>query len=164
MKIDIVGGGPGGLYLAILLKKRTPDYQVTVYERNRPEDAYGFGVVFSDETLDHFADADRYSYEDLAANFVQWGEIEVRHMSGERIVAGGHGFSAASRRTLREILSDRAKSLGADLRFETEISDVSGLQADLIVGADGVRSVVRESVREHLRPSIDWRVNKYAWF
>ncbi len=164
MKIDIVGGGPGGLYLAILLKKRTPDYQVTVYERNRPEDAYGFGVVFSDETLDHFADADHYSYEDLAANFVQWGEIEVRHMSGERIVSGGHGFSAGSRRTLLEILSDRAKSLGADLRFQTEISDVSGLQADLIVGADGVRSVVRESVRDHLRPSIDWRVNKYAWF
>ena len=164
MKTAIVGGGPGGLYLAILLRKKSPNNPVVVLERNRPEDAYGFGVVFSDETLDAFAGADRYTFEDLSANFVQWGDIEVRHMSGRRIVSGGHGFAAASRRTLLEILSDRARDLGAELRFETEITDLAELDADVIVGADGVRSAVRAGIEQQIVPTIDWRVNKYAWF
>ncbi len=164
MKTTIVGGGPGGLYLAILLRRNNPGVDVTVLERNRAEDAYGFGVVFSDETLDHFAAADPESYEDMAAAFSQWGDIEVRHMSGRRIVSGGHGFSASSRKTLLQILSDRASSLGADLRFLTDVTDLTALGADLIVGADGANSTVRRSLDDQFRPTVDWRANKYVWF
>ena len=165
MKTTIVGGGPGGLYLAILLRRADPANQVTVIERNRPGDAYGFGVVFSDETLEHFAEADLHSYEDLAANFVQWGDIEVRHASGRRIVSGGHGFAAASRQTLLEILSYRAQTLGAELRYSTDIASLTELEtSDLIVGADGANSIVRRALETELRPTVGQRVNKYAWF
>ena len=160
-----VGGGPASLYLAILLKKQRPDYQVTVYERNTPQDAYGFGVVFSDETLDHFEEADEPSYKALIESFKRWGDIEVRHFSGRRFVSGGHGFAAASRRALLEILSERAAQVGADLRFSSEVPDLQALgEADLIVGADGANSMVRAALQSHLTPSIDLRVNKYAWF
>lgn len=165
MKVLCIGGGPASLYLAILLKKARSDFEITVYERNRPEDAYGFGVVFSDETLDHFADADGPSYQALTQRFKQWGDIEVRHFSGKRIVSGGHGFAAASRRDLLEILTNRAGEVGVDLRFSTEVTDLADLpDADLIVGGDGANSMVRKSLETHFRPSIDLRVNKYIWF
>ncbi len=165
MKVLCIGGGPANLYFSILLKKARPDFEVTVYERNRPEDAYGFGVVFSDETLDHFAAADGPSYEALTRSFRHWGEIEVRHFSGKRFVSGGHGFAAAGRRDLLEILTRRATEVGVDIRFSTEITDLGDLpEADLIVGADGANSMVRRSLEPHFRPSIDLRVNKYIWF
>lgn len=165
MKVVIVGGGPGGLYLAILLRGLRQDFEVTLLERNTPGDAYGFGVVFSDETLDHFSDADPESYQALVGEFVRWGDIEVRHFSGRRIISGGHGFSAISRQKLLEILSDRATEVGADLRFSTEVKSLSDIpKADLIVGADGANSVIRRLLSEHLGPSVETRVNKYAWF
>ncbi|MGH3649090.1 MAG: NAD(P)-binding protein, partial [Acidimicrobiia bacterium] len=120
MKIVCVGGGPAGLYFAILVKKARPDFEVTVLERNQPNDAYGFGVVFSEETLDHFEDADDVSYRDLAKAFKEWGDIEVRHLSDRRIVSGGHGFAAASRKDLLGILARRATELGAELEFSSE--------------------------------------------
>jgi anthraniloyl-CoA monooxygenase len=160
-----VGGGPAGLYLAILLKQRKPEIEITVYERNLPHDAFGFGVVFSDETLDHFWEADEPTYKALTESFKQWGEIEVRHFSGQRIVSGGHGFAAASRRRLLEILTDRATELDVDLRFSTEIADLASLPpADLVVGADGANSMVRRELAHHFRPNIDLRANPYAWF
>lgn len=164
MRVGVVGGGPAGLYLAILLRKLRPDYEVTVWERNTPADAYGFGVVFSDETLDHFAEADPESFRALAAEFKSWGDIEVRHFGGRRIVSGGHGFSAISRRRLLEILSDRAAEVGAGLHSSHEIPDHREIDADVIVGADGKNSRVRDALAEHLRPSIDEQVNKYMWF
>jgi anthraniloyl-CoA monooxygenase len=164
VRITIVGGGPAGLYLAIMLRSRAPG-PVTVIERNTPQDAYGFGVVFSDETLDHFAGADPESYRALEESFVRWGEIEVRHMSGRRIVSGGHGFAAVGRRRLLEILTERAAGLGAELRFSTEVGSLDEIgDADLIVGADGANSMVRRSLETHLGPTIEPRVNKYAWF
>ncbi len=160
-----VGGGPAGLYLAILLKQRQPDLDITVFERNLPHDAFGFGVVFSDETLDHFRDADEPTYLALTGSFKQWGEIEARHFSGRRIVSGGHGFAAASRRRLLEILTDRAAELGVDLRFSTEIPDLDSVPAaDLVVGADGANSMVRRELAQHFRPHVDLRRNPYAWF
>jgi anthraniloyl-CoA monooxygenase len=164
VRVGVVGGGPAGLYLAILLRKLRPDYEVTVWERNTPADAYGFGVVFSDETLDHFAEADPESFRALAAEFKSWGDIEVRHFGGRRIVSGGHGFSAISRRRLLEILSDRAAEVGAGLHSSHEIPDHREIDADVIVGADGKNSRVRDALAEHLRPSIDEQVNKYMWF
>jgi anthraniloyl-CoA monooxygenase len=165
MKVSVVGGGPGGLYLAILLRKQRPDFDVTVFERNTPQDAYGFGVVFSDETLDHFAEADPESFADLEAEFKSWGDIEVRHFSGRRIVSGGHGFSALSRRRLLEILTDRAREVGAHLEFSTDISSLHAVPAsDVVVGADGANSTLRRELAQHLEPSVEPRVNKYAWF
>lgn len=162
-RVAVVGGGPGGLYLSILFRKARPDVTVDVYERNTPEDAYGFGVVFSDETLDHFREADLQSYQELTGAFVQWGDIEVRHFSSaEPIVSGGHGFAATSRRRLLEILSARAIEVGADLHFRTEINDLP--KADVVVAADGANSTIRTRLAEFLRPVLTPRVNKYAWF
>lgn len=165
MRIACVGGGPAGLYLAILVKKVRPDFEVTVFERNDPGDAYGFGVVFSEETLDHFEEADPESFLELTKAFREWGDIEVRHFSGERIVSGGHGFAAAGRKELLRLLSRRAGELEADLRFSTEIRELSDLaDFDLVVGADGANSMVRSALADRLRPSVDLRVNKYVWF
>ena len=163
-KIAIVGGGPSGLYLSMLLKKNRPDFDITVYERNALGDAFGFGVVFSDETLDNFRDADGPSYTALINSFKHWGEIEVHHFGGRSFISDGHGFAATSRKNLLEILSNRASEVGVDLRFETNITDIASLGVDLVVGADGVHSIVRESLREQLQPTIDQRTNKYIWF
>ncbi len=164
--VAIAGGGPAGLYLSILLKKHRPDFEVTVFERNTPQDAYGFGVVFSDETLDHFEDADEPSYKALTDSFIQWGDIEIRHFSSpDPIISGGHGFAAASRKRLLEILADRALEVGTDLRFHSEITGLEELPpADLVVAADGANSLVRRQLAKHLRPRIEPRTNKYAWF
>jgi anthraniloyl-CoA monooxygenase len=165
LRTAVVGGGPAGLYLSILLKKARPDFEITLFERNTPQDAFGFGVVFSDETLDHFNDADAPTYEALTSVFRQWGDISVHHPGGRTFRSGGHGFAAASRRDLLEILTDRAYALGVDLRFSSDVPDLDSLpDADLIVGADGANSTVRNSLEAHLRPTIDVRRNKYVWF
>lgn len=165
LDILIVGGGPSGLYLATLLKKGRPEHQVRVLERNKRGDAYGFGVVFSDETLDNFQQADHPSFEELARSFRHWGDIKVHHPDGRTFVSGGHGFAAVSRRRLLEILTARASELGVQLEFSAEVNDFTDLPvADLIVGADGANSVVRRHLSVDLDPSIDLRRNRYIWF
>ncbi len=163
--VAISGGGPAGLYLAILLKKNDPTIEVDLYERNTPADAYGFGVVFSDETLENIEAADREFYDSLTAEFRQWGVIEVRHFSGEVIRSEGHGFAAVGRRTMLELLTARAREVGANLHFSSEIKDVEQLAgADLIVGADGAHSLIRNSFSDVFEPSLEPRRNKYIWF
>ncbi|HEU4894640.1 MAG TPA: bifunctional salicylyl-CoA 5-hydroxylase/oxidoreductase [Acidimicrobiia bacterium] len=164
MKIVVVGGGPAGLYLSILLRKKRPDFDVTVMERNQPGDAYGFGVVFSEETLDNFSGADPESYEDLIEAFREWGDIEVRHFNDDRFVSGGHGFAAVSRRELLALLSRRAEALGADLRYGTEVDGLEVVGADVIVGADGANSTIRSALAHRFQPTVDVRQNKYIWF
>src|SRR3954452_13656302 len=158
MRIAIAGGGPGGLYLSILLKRLDPTFDVVVHERNAPDDTFGFGVVFSDETLAAFEAADPESYADITRQFVRWSEIDV-HVKGRVITSGGHGFSALARVELLGILQRRARALGVDLRFGSEVSSLGG---DLIVAADGVNSTLRAAYG--FEPSLDRRRATYAWF
>src|SRR3954470_2814301 len=164
MRTAIVGGGPSGLYLSILLKKLDPSHEVTVYERNAPDDTLGFGVVFSDETLTSFEAADRETYDEITRRFARWAEIDV-HYRGEVLTSGGHGFSALARVDLLNILQRRAAGLDVDLRFQTEV-DGAGLEDefDLVVAADGVNSTLRRRHADAFGPSLDRRKAKYAWF
>ncbi|MGZ4330833.1 MAG: bifunctional salicylyl-CoA 5-hydroxylase/oxidoreductase, partial [Solirubrobacteraceae bacterium] len=119
MRIAVVGGGPGGLYFSILIRKVRPDWEVTVFERNAPTDAFGFGVVFSDETLTVFEHADPETYWSIAEQFARWTDIDI-HYRGTVTRSGGHGFAALGRRELLGVLQQRALELGVDIRFRTE--------------------------------------------
>src|SRR3954466_7554172 len=132
MRIAIAGGGPGGLYLSILLKRLDPAHEVVVFERKAPDDTFGFGVVFSDETLGAFEAADPESYAEITRRFARWSEIDV-HYRGAMVAPGGRGFSAMGRMELLNLLQRRASSLGVDLRFRTEVSELEG---DVVVAAD----------------------------
>src|SRR3954464_2158027 len=158
MRIAIAVGGPGGLYLSILLKRLDPSYEVVVHERNAPDDTFGFGVVSSDETLAAFEATDPESYADITWQFVRWSEIDV-HYKGRVITSGGHGFSAMGRKELLGVLQRRAAALGVDLRFRSE---VSSLDADLVLAADRVNSTLRSTYG--FEPSLDRRRATYAWF
>src|SRR3569833_1775242 len=138
MKIAIIGGGPAGLYAAILLKKQRPETEITVYERNRADETFGFGVVFSDATLDNFETYDPSSYRRITQEFAYWDDIAV-HFRGTVHRIGGNGFCSCSRRTLLTILQDRARELGVALHFETDIAvEARFADADLVVVADGI--------------------------
>src|SRR3954465_8078003 len=141
MRTAIVGGGPGGLYLSILLKKLDPTHDVVVYERNAPDDTFGFGVVFSDETLAAFEAADPETYAEITRRFARWAEIDV-HYRGETITSGGHGFSGLARGDLLGVSHLPAAPLDVDLRFRTEVDDIAA-DFDLVVAADGVNSTLR---------------------
>ncbi|MFI7383972.1 bifunctional salicylyl-CoA 5-hydroxylase/oxidoreductase [Streptomyces sp. NPDC049813] len=163
-RIAVIGGGPGGLYAAALLKRLGPDREVTVWERNAPRDTFGFGVVLSDETLGGIEHADPVVYAALRDEFVRWDDIDVVHR-GTRHTSGGHGFAALGRRRLLEILRDRCRRLGVDLRFGTEAPPVAGLRTayDLVVAADGVRSRTRETYADVFRPRVEEHRNRYIW-
>src|SRR5438270_13146395 len=120
MRIAVAGGGPAGLYFAILMRRLRPDWEVAVFERNASTDAFGFGVVFSDETLTVFENADPESYAEIVSRFVHWTDIDIHHR-GAVTRSGGHGFSALGRRELLGLLQQRAAAVGAELHFETEI-------------------------------------------
>src|SRR4051795_4483545 len=163
MKIAIIGGGPAGLYSAILLKKQRPQAEITVYERNRADDTFGFGVVFSDATLDNFETCDPPSYRRITQEFAYWDDIAV-HFRGSVHRVGGNGFCGCSRRTLLTILQDRARELGVALHFETDIADEARFaDADLVVVADGINSRFRDNHVDHFEPEVDLRSNKFAW-
>jgi len=163
MQIAIIGGGPAGLYAAILLKKQRPKAEITVYERNRADDTFGFGVVFSDATLDNFEKYDPPSYRRITEEFAYWDDIAV-HFKGTVHRVGGNGFCGCSRRTLLLILQTRARELGVHLLFETEVEDETRFaDADLIVLADGSNSRLREQHNAHFQSEIDLRSNKFAW-
>jgi len=166
VKIVSIGGGPAGLYLAILRKKHHPEDQVTVLERNAPNVTFGWGVVFSDETLSHFAEADQASHDAITKSFAHWSAIDI-HFKGERVRSVGHGFSGIARKELLRIMVDRAVALGVDVRFEREVgaADLDAIRkdADLVLAADGVNSAIRTHLAEHFRPTIDRRKCKYIW-
>jgi anthraniloyl-CoA monooxygenase len=162
MKIAVRGGGPGGLYAAILFRRL--GHEVEVWERNAADDTFGFGVVFSDETLTAFEAADPPTYCEIAASFARWGEIDIFYR-GERRTSGGHGFSALSRKRLLNILQDRAAGLGVQLHLLTEAPPLDDLAArhDLVICADGVNSSSRAERASAFRPSLDPRKSKFMW-
>jgi anthraniloyl-CoA monooxygenase len=163
VRIAVVGGGPGGLYFSILMSKVAPDCELTVFERNRATDAFGFGVVFSDETLTVFEHADPETYSAITERFTRWTDIDIHHR-GRVISSGGHGFSALGRQELLAILQDRAIGLGVEVQFESEAPSVAELGwADVIVGADGASSAVRQALAADFLPSLEHRHCRYMW-
>jgi len=163
MKIVCIGAGPAGLYFSILMKKADPRHDITVIERNRPDDTFGWGVVFSDATLGNFAQADPDSYAEILRNFHRWDDIDV-FFKGTKITSSGHGFCGIARRKLLNILQERAAALGVTQVFETEVADEAKFATyDLIVAADGVNSLIRKKYAEQFQPDIDVRKCRYIW-
>lgn len=163
-RIAVIGGGPGGLYAAALLKRLDPRREITVWERNAPDDTFGFGVVLSDETLGGIEHADPVVYAALRDEFVRWDTIDVVHR-GTTQTSDGHGFAALGRRRLLQILHERCASLGVRLRFGAEAPPAAELAAhhDLVIAADGVRSATREDRAAHFGPRISTHRNRYIW-
>jgi anthraniloyl-CoA monooxygenase len=163
MRIVCAGGGPAGLYFAIQMKQRDPSHRITVIERNRSDDTFGWGVVFSDETLRNLEGADPPSKQEILDSFAHWDNIDI-YFKGRVITSGGHGFCGIERRHLLNILQRRAASLGVELIFQREVDDVAAFPgADLIVAADGINSRIRNRYATHFKPEIDIRKNKFVW-
>ena len=163
MQIVGVGAGPASLYFSLLMKKAHPEVQIRLLERNNADDTFGWGVVFSDETLGGFERADPESFAAIQAEFVYWTNIET-YVHDECVRSTGHGFCGLARRRLLRILQDRCMSLGVEIEFGTEVTDVEALRdADLVLGADGVQSTVRDAYTETFEPSLDWRQCHFSW-
>ena len=159
----MIGGGPAGLFFAGLMKQADPAHEIVVHERNRLDDTFGFGVVFSDATEEALAAADPTVTAAMAAHSHRWDDIEI-HYRGTTIASTGHGFSGLSRRTLLAILADRCRGLDVDLRFQCEVTDPGTLRGvDLVLAADGVNSLVRERYAEQFQPAVDERPNRFVW-
>ena len=162
-RIVCLGGGPAGLYSAILFKKTLPNAKIEVYERNRPDDTFGWGVVFSDKTMAGFRDADTASHDAIVGSFHHWDDIDV-HFRGQTIRSGGHGFCGIARKRLLNIFQERAAALGVEQFFQHEIdSKAEFADADLIVAADGVNSVQRGRYADVFKPHIDVRKCRFIW-
>jgi anthraniloyl-CoA monooxygenase len=166
MNIVCVGGGPAGLYFGLLMKKQDPEHEVTVIERNRPDDTFGWGVVFSDQTLGNLATADEATARAILQSFNHWDDIDV-HFKGRTITSGGHGFCGIARKRLLAILQERCRELGVRLVFEAEVLDDQALAreygADLVVASDGINSRIRSRYADTYQPDIDNRHCRFIW-
>jgi len=163
MKITVIGGGPGGLYFSILTKKAMPDCQIDVYERNRPDDSFGFGVVFSDETLGEFLKRDMQSYELIRSKFAYWDDIIIAR-DGQEVSIAGNGFCGCSRKTLLQLLHQRCEEEGVNLHFEANVEDISQFaNSDVIVACDGLSSLTRTQFESDFGTKVKLKKNKFVW-
>lgn len=163
MKIAIIGGGPGGLYFAILTKKAMPNCQIDIYERNKSDDSFGFGVVFSDETLGEFLKRDMQSYELIRSKFAYWDDIIIAR-DGETVNIAGNGFCGCSRKTLLQLLQQRCTEEGVNLHFEHNIDDLSQFEdADIIIASDGIGSQIRTQFASEFGTKIELKKNRFVW-
>src|SRR5689334_11758916 len=161
MNIVCIGGGPAGLYFALLMKQQDPAHRITVVERNRPYDTFGWGVVFSDQTLGNLQQADARTAGQILDAFNHWDDIEV-NIRGARLRSGGHGFCGIGRKRLLNILQARCEELGVELRFETDVQgDEQFPAADLVIASDGLNSRIRARHAATYRPDIDVRRNRF---
>jgi anthraniloyl-CoA monooxygenase len=165
MRITIIGGGPAGLYFAILMKKADPAHRIQIYERNGPDDTFGWGVVFSGKTLANLRAADEESHAEITREFEAWDNVDVVH-GNEKISIHGNSFSGIARLQLLKILQRRAEGLGVEVNYRTEINDLESLRqdCDLFIGADGVNSTVRLRYAERFKPDLDQRAHRYIWY
>lgn len=161
--IDILGGGPAGLYAAILIRRRLPDVRVRVFEQNPEGATFGFGVVFSDQALAFLKADDPETHDLITPHMEQWRNMTLNLPQGG-VTLDGVGFTAIGRLELIEILKDRARSLGAEIRFDTQVDDLAALDGDLVIGADGLNSVIRRRFENQFQPQIDTFDNHFAWF
>src|SRR5215468_3692327 len=164
MRIVCLGGGPAGLYVSILLKKSNPAWEITVIERNRPTDTFGWGIVFSDKTMDGFRSVDEETHAEVTRSFRHWDDIDV-FFKGNRITSGGHGFCGIARIKLLDILQRRAAGLGVKLTFQTEVTDPDDYasQYDLVIASDGASSITRRKYEHVFKPNIQARRNRFVW-
>ena len=166
MNIVCIGGGPAGLYFGLLMKKQNPAHQITVVERNRPYDTFGWGVVFSDQTLGNLANADEQTARAILESFNHWDDIDV-FFKGEKVSSGGHGFCGIGRKHLLNILQHRCEELGVQLVFETDVADdqeiAARYQADLVIASDGLNSRIRTRYASTYQPQIEARQCRFVW-
>ena len=163
MRIAVIGGGPAGLYFSILMKKARPDADIEVIEKNPRDVTWGWGVVFSDETLDNFERADAESHASIVNSFARWDDIDIFY-DGVQVTSGGHSFCGLRRMRLLELLQERAEGLGVSLSFDTEINDIDAYRdRDLVVAADGINSAIRTAYAEHFQPDIEVGSAKFIW-
>lgn len=164
MRVACLGGGPAGLYFAISTKLRNPEIEIVVFERNKPDDTFGWGVVLSDETLTNLAANDPISAKEIRANFAYWDDVALHHQ-GQKLVSSGHGFCGIGRKKLLQVLHSRAQELGVDLRFETDAGAASDLKDDfdVVVASDGLNSRTRTEFSETFQPDIDMRLCQFVW-
>ncbi|HYB46495.1 MAG TPA: lycopene cyclase family protein, partial [Streptosporangiaceae bacterium] len=164
MRIAVLGGGPGGLYLAALARQLDARHDITVWERNAADDTFGFGVVFSDETLGGIEHADVGLFDAMRREFARWDDIDV-HFRGTTFTSGGHGFAAMSRKRLLAILQSRCAELGVRILFRTEAPDAAALaaEADLVIAADGMNSATRTRFAGTFAPDLERRRCRYIW-
>ncbi len=165
MKINIIGGGPAGLYFAILMKKADPSHHIQVIERNGPDDTFGWGVVFSGRTLANLRAADEVSHAEITQQFEAWDNVDIVHRDS-RISIHGNSFSGIARLQLLKILQRRAEELGVDIEFKREVTDIEAVRTDcdLLIAADGVNSTIRSHYAEQLNPNLDVRSHQYIWY
>ncbi len=163
MKITVIGGGPGGMYFSILLKKAIPDCEIDIYERNKSDDSFGFGVVFSDETLSEFLTRDPKSYELIRSKFAYWDALDVAR-DGEIVRISGNGFCGCSRKTLLQLLQQRCIEEGVNLHFEQNVDDLNKYKdSDVIVACDGIGSQIRTKYSQEFGTKIELKKNRFVW-
>ena len=163
LKITVIGGGPGGLYFSILTKKAMPHCEIDIYERNKPDDSFGFGVVFSDETLGEFLKRDMKSYELIRSKFAYWDDIIIAR-DGESVTIAGNGFCGCSRKTLLQLLQQRCLEEGVNLHFEQNVEDLSQFaDSDIILATDGIGSAIRTQYQKEFGTKIELKKNRFVW-